>query len=226
VPFLIDQERIASLADSERREGVMRRRLGIRAKYVILFVGRLIPLKGVADLLEAFLAAHEDLPEVDLLICGDGPLRDPLCRRAGDLLGKRIHVPGFMQPDDVARCFGIANVSVVPSTRDAWGLVVNEAMAAGVPVVSTSCVGAAADLVVDCRTGRLIPRGNAGRLAEVLRESFAHPSKLAEMGQLARKKLSQWYSRCDPIRHFDDAVRKALRGHCLGAGSQAAGRSC
>jgi len=211
VPFLIDADAMARRADEERATGEMRGRLGIRSSRVLLFVGRLRPIKGVSELLEAFLELHAEFPDVDLLIVGDGPLKETLQARAGRLLGTRVHMPGFLQPDAVARCFGAADVCVAASRNEPWGLVLNEAMAAGTAVITTHYFAAAADLLAEPGAGRLVPRDDPCALADCLRSLLSQPGLLPEMGRKARSQHSRWISLHDPVDGVARALQAALR---------------
>ena len=210
VPFLIDAERFARLAAEERQSGAVRSKLGIDARQVIFFVGRLIPRKAVTELLEAFLLLRQELPDTALLIVGDGELTPALKARSGDLLGKRVFLPGFLQPDEVAACPGLADIAVAASTEEPWGLVVEEAMSAGVPVITTRHVGAALELIETGHNGFLIPRHDTGSLAEALRACLTGPRTLAQLAVNARRRYEEWITMHDPIREFGRALDQAL----------------
>ena len=74
----------------------------------------------------------------------------------------------FVQPDQLIELYSLADWTVVPSHREPWGVVVNEALACGSPVIVSDRVGAGADLVVDGVNGRIVPAGDAAALAEAL----------------------------------------------------------
>jgi glycosyltransferase involved in cell wall biosynthesis len=146
----------------------VRRQLGLPARY-FLFVGRLVEAKGVFDLLEAYSRLTGDVrSEVGLVFAGDGAERAELETLARDIYPGTVHFPGFVHRDDLASYYGLAECFVLPTHTDPWGLVVNEAMACGLPVICTDVAGCAADLVKS--NGRLVEAGNVIQLAEAMRE--------------------------------------------------------
>jgi glycosyltransferase involved in cell wall biosynthesis len=131
----------------------------------ILYVGRLVERKGILDLVDAHAALPTDVPP--LVIVGDGPLAAALVGRA------RVHTLGFVAPSELPRIYGVADLAVVPSHDEPWGVAVNEALAAGVPVVASDAVGAAVDLVQDGINGLTYPAGDLAALAAALESALA-----------------------------------------------------
>jgi glycosyltransferase involved in cell wall biosynthesis len=212
VPFMIDSEQVARHAEQERATGDLRRRLGVQAQHVILFVGRIVRGKGVIELLEAYLSLREVMPDVDLVIVGSGPLEQILRDRSGSLLGSRIHMAGFLQPDDVSRSLGLGDVLVAASHAEPWGIVINEAMAAGTPVIATESGGAASDLLIEGVNGRLVPPGDPNAIRDCLLDMLADTPTLHRMGERARGDYARWISVYDPIEGFRRAMSSALSG--------------
>ncbi|MCP4199255.1 MAG: glycosyltransferase family 4 protein, partial [Proteobacteria bacterium] len=140
-----------------------RRKLKV-AGYAVLFVGRLVPIKGVGVLLEA--AANKD--ELQVIIAGDGPSRGALERQARER-GVNARFLGWIGPEQRTELFQAVDVVVVPSRVLADGrheglpLVLIEALAAGRPVIASD-TGAAAELIEHGRTGLLVPPENAQAL--------------------------------------------------------------
>src|SRR4029453_9959761 len=90
----------------------------------------------------------------DLVLLGDGPLKADLCRQISDLqLFGRVHLPGFVQYRELPAYYGLADVFVHASTTEQWGLVVNEAMATGLPVIVSNRCGCVPDLVAEGKNG-------------------------------------------------------------------------
>jgi glycosyltransferase involved in cell wall biosynthesis len=129
-----------------------------------LFVGRLIERKGIDVLLDAFRDVHGG----ELWIAGDGPLRHLVERAAADDACVRLvgHVDGV----ELERLYREADVLVLPSYYDVWGLVVNEAQVHGLPVIASDEVGAAADLVDEGVNGFVVPTGSSAALARAMNE--------------------------------------------------------
>jgi glycosyltransferase involved in cell wall biosynthesis len=127
-----------------------------------LFVGRLIEQKGLDVLLDAFAR----LEGGELWIVGDGPVR-PLVE-AASANDPRIRVIGHLTGEALTRAYCDADVLVLPSLYEPWGLVVHEALAYGLPVIASDQVGAAADLVERGVNGYLVRAGSAEELREAM----------------------------------------------------------
>jgi glycosyltransferase involved in cell wall biosynthesis len=163
-PYSVDDERFAGPPPTSRSELLSRLNLD-DDKPVILFCGKLSPRKRPLDLCAAAKALAQD---VNILFVGDGVLADEVrsCLRPG---GGAI--TGFVNQSELPAYYHAADVIVLPSEWEPWGLVVNEAMAAGVLPVVSDRVGAAPDLVVG--VGEVYPCGDTARLAEALTRALA-----------------------------------------------------
>ena len=173
----------------------------------LVYSGRLIGLKRVDLLVDAFLAIARDRPDWDLVIVGDGPLKAKLLARIPPDLSDRIIWAGFL--DDQATVSAIyrnCDVLVLPSDFEPWALVINEAVCAGLAVVSSNVVGAAAELVRDDVNGRLFPPGDLPALTRVL-------SDITRNGVSDRLKaasgsvLADWRKQGDPVEGLLAAVK-------------------
>jgi glycosyltransferase involved in cell wall biosynthesis len=116
--------------------------------------------------------------QVGLVFVGDGSAKRELMERAARVHPGTVILPGFAQRDQLATFYALAEVLVFPTLSDPWGLVVNEAMACGLPIIATDVAGCTADLVQDEQNGYVIPAGNVQRLAETM-AAFARDPKLA-----------------------------------------------
>ena len=119
----------------------------------LLFVGRLSPEKGFPTVLEVLERLQGSGLNVGLIVLGDGPCRSKYETLA---MGKRLkHVLflGFKQPRELPYYYRLGDLLIMPSTSEPWGLVVNEAMTCGIPVLCSPKVGAAQDLVIEDSTG-------------------------------------------------------------------------
>ena len=176
-----------TVGDDER--AAARARMGASNEgFVALFVGRFVPEKGIDTLLQAWQEAS--LPAGSALaFAGAGPLAPG---------GRGVHVLGRIDRNDLATVYSAADVLVLPSIatatfREPWGLVVNEAMHQGTPVIASDAVGAAAGgLVVDGRTGLVVPAGDADALAARLTALAAAPDLRARLGEQARAKVAEY----------------------------------
>jgi glycosyltransferase involved in cell wall biosynthesis len=159
-----------------------------------LFCAKLQPWKAPADLLEAFAAAN--VANSYLVFAGDGPERDSLERRAAELdVTSRVRFLGFVNQSQLPSAYCAADVFVLPSLFEPFGLVVNEAMLCGLPVVVSDRVGAKFDLVRPGENGYVYPAGNIEALARVLREVLPNPEQRARLGAAARQRMETWSPR-------------------------------
>ena len=168
-PNAVDTDLFANGERRARERGEpMRQELGLPARY-FLFVGRMVKAKGIFDLLEAYKVLPPELrSEVGLVLAGEGPQRAELEALSRDIYPGTVYFPGFVHREELASYYGLAECFVLPTHSDPWGLVVNEAMACGLPVICTYVAGCAADLVR--ANGRLVAPGNVQQLAQAMRE--------------------------------------------------------
>jgi 1,2-diacylglycerol 3-alpha-glucosyltransferase len=156
-PNAVDNELFATASKTARQNArALRAQLGLPQRY-ILFVGRLVPEKGVFELLSAYAKLDERTREqVGLVYAGDGAARRELEVRSASISPGMVRFAGFVQRDPLARYYALADMLVLPTYNDPWGLVVNEAMACGLPVIVSQVAGCAADLVKENWNGMLI----------------------------------------------------------------------
>jgi glycosyltransferase involved in cell wall biosynthesis len=176
---------------------------------VILFCAKLQPWKRPLDVLHAF--ADASISRSTLIFAGDGALRSSIEAEASALgLGKRVRMLGFVNQSQLPAVYRAADVMVIPSEYEPFGLVVNEAMLCGCAVIASDKVGAVRDLIFPGRTGYVYPCGNTRALARALCDAFADPAKLAEIGQAAGNRIAQWSPRASASAIRDAIVRTAV----------------
>ncbi len=155
----------------------------------ILYVGRLVPEKGQAVLLEALGALVERGRQVSVTLVGEGPGRADLERLAERLgIAARTSFLGAVGQDDIRAIYAGASVFCLPSFAEGVPCVLMEAMATGLPVVSTRITGIP-ELVEDGHTGLLVAPGRADELAGALERLLADPALCRELGVNARAKV-------------------------------------
>jgi glycosyltransferase involved in cell wall biosynthesis len=165
------------------------------ARPVILFASKLQSRKRCMDLLEAYLAlapASGDEPHPYLVLVGDGEERPALERRAAASGLTSIRFCGFRNQSELPRFFDLATVFVLPSQHEPWGLIVNEVMNAGKPVILADDVGCHPDLLTDGVEGYLFPTGDVASLTACLQKVLAEPDTAARMGHNARRRIQPW----------------------------------
>jgi glycosyltransferase involved in cell wall biosynthesis len=167
VPNTIDVARYAARADLARNDAArIRAELGLPDRYV-LFAGRLVEAKGLTDLVQALDLLGDSAPPV--VVAGTGPLEAEL------RIAPTVRLLGFQPSERLIDLYALAAVTVVPSRSEPWGVVVAEALACSCPVIATDAVGAAEDLIVDGRNGRVLPADSIEALAAALVEQFPTP---------------------------------------------------
>ena len=176
---------------------------------IALFCGKLQPWKAPLNLLEAF--ARAGVPGSYLVYVGDGPERCKLETRAKELgVSDRIRFLGFLNQSQLPSAYRAADLLVLPSLFEPFGLVVNEAMLCGRLVVASDCVGARFDLVRPGETGYVFPAGDVGALAAILREILLDAAKREQMGAAAKRRMETWSPReyAEGFVHAVDVVSK------------------
>jgi glycosyltransferase involved in cell wall biosynthesis len=179
---------------------------------VVLFVGRLEPSKG----LDHLLAAVRGLPvkaRPTLVLAGSGSLENELRGYAGH--ERWLEVVGHVPQDELAGYLARARCLVLPSVttarwREPWGLVVNEAMHAGVPVIASDAVGAAAGgLVKDRSNGFIVPEGDVDGLRGAIQALIVDPGRAEPMGRQAHMDVQRFtFERMADA--FEAAVKHAI----------------
>lgn len=207
-PYNVDTDLFEAQKKKFKRETV-RRQLGLKEKdIVLLFSGKLIPRKEPLLLLEA-MGKLRDYPNLKLIIMGDGPLKNEVQKAATRFIPKKLVFQGFVNQSELGRYYRAADIFVHPSYGETWGLVINEAMQFGLPVLTSDRVGCRLDLVKPGLTGFVFPSGNAERLAFFLETMVRNPDWTKKMGEKAEK-LIGFYSSKLAADGIDRAVHLAM----------------
>lgn len=154
----------------------------------LLFCGQMIERKGIDLLLAAFERAVSGGLGLRLLLAGREDRIGERLQLLPESAGKRVELVGFVPPPELPEMFALADVMILPSRHDGWGVVINQAMAAGLPVIATSAVQAAAELVEPGGGGWLVAPGDAIALQGAIEDAARiHGSgRLKEMGRFNR----------------------------------------
>jgi glycosyltransferase involved in cell wall biosynthesis len=196
MPYAVDnawfQRRIASAAQASAD---LRRRLNIGAsQLVFLQPAKLLPHKRPLLSLEAFAQLKRDGLESQavLLLAGDGSERAQLENRIEHLQLGNVRLLGFQNQAEMAALYGLADVCLLPSQWEPWGLAVNEAMNGGCAIVASDRVGAAPDLVRTGINGVVVPHDDVAALIAALRRLIASPQRTREMGNASLTIIAGW----------------------------------
>ncbi len=180
-PHCVDTEFFRMRATPEARRA-LRERLGVASNAILLlFAGRLVPFKRPQDLVTAAAQLRAQGLQVEVAIAGSGPLESAVTAMA-EQASVPLHKLGFLNQTMMPAAYAAADILVLPSNgEETWGLVCNEAMASGTPVVVSDHVGCAPDLASDQRTGNSYRCGDPASLAKTVARMIAAPPSRAEL---------------------------------------------
>ncbi len=197
-----------SAKDARKKVNEIRKKLLLPENY-FLAINRFIPKKNIISLLEAY-SKYIKLTKNNvwgLVLIGDGPQRNYIEQKIKDLkLTDQVILPGFMQYDELPVYYGLANVFIHFSKREQWGLVVNEAMAAGLPVIVSDRCGCSYDLVKEGGNGfRVNPFKIESLVSIMLRISYSD-FNIKLLGKKSLEIISNWTPNT-----FADSIDKAAK---------------
>jgi glycosyltransferase involved in cell wall biosynthesis len=177
------------------REGAreLRARFGISSdKKVILYASKLIARKRPLDLLQAYAIVRARRDDVALLFVGSGEEEGELWDIVSERHVPDVHFAGFRNQSELPEIYAASDVFVLPAENEPWGLVINEVMCAGLPVVTSEEVGAVPDLVHHGDNGFLYPAGDVSTLAGYLETLLADNRLRARMGERSLELIGDW----------------------------------
>jgi glycosyltransferase involved in cell wall biosynthesis len=173
-PHCVDNDWFAARATLEARR-LVRARLGIAPNAsVVLFAGKLVPFKRPLDLIAAAALMKGSGMEITVMVAGTGPLESDMTRAAREA-GISYQSLGFCNQTKMPEAYAAADILVLPSARETWGLVANEALACGRPIVLADTVGSAPDLAADRTVGRVFPVSDIAALANAIWALIRNP---------------------------------------------------
>jgi glycosyltransferase involved in cell wall biosynthesis len=182
----------AAAAAARQNDAKCRADLGLPRRY-FLFAGRLVREKGVFELLSAYSKLDESLrQQVGLVFVGDGACRRQLEEQSGSISPGEIKFAGFAQREKLATFYALAEMLILPTYTDPWGMVVNEAMACGRTVVVSRVAGCAADLVRENWNGLLVPPRDVSLLASAMQRLASQPDLCSTMGANSLQRIDSY----------------------------------
>jgi glycosyltransferase involved in cell wall biosynthesis len=164
------------------------------SEFTILFVGRLVEVKGVEYLIEALSKLSKDEIHFKALIVGDGPLKPELeSYVANNDLNSKVEFCGWVDKSKLEEYYSVADVFVGPSLQEAQGIVFVEALATGTPVVA-SRVGGIIDIVTEGKNGYLVPAKSSRLLYEKLKLIIDDKDLLKKLSKSSRQEAKKKFS--------------------------------
>jgi glycosyltransferase involved in cell wall biosynthesis len=215
-PHCVDTDRFTAGSCIDARQE-LRARLGVRSETrLVLFAGKLLEFKRPLDVVEAVSKLKARGVDASLMIAGAGELEAAASRLALER-GVVLHALGFQNQSQMPAAYAAADALVLPSSaRETWGLVCNEALASGTPLIVSDAVGCAPDLAADGSVGRTFPLGDTGACADELAKLFAAPPSSAEIAAVSsRYSLA---AAADGIAEAFDAIARPSKRRALAEG--------
>ena len=200
IPYFSDLERFQICRHGAETKDQSRR---------FLFSGSLIRRKGVDLVARAFLRLAHERTDIRIKFLGEGDLRRQLAQILQPV-HERVEFVGFKDWQDLPGHYSAADILCVPSRYDGWGLVVAEGLAAGLPVIATTRMGAAVELITTGRNGWLIPADDESALYAAMYQAAAQPrAALDAMSRHARASVGE-HSLQHGVTRFLDAANAAI----------------
>jgi glycosyltransferase involved in cell wall biosynthesis len=168
----------------------LKEKYGCGSKKVFLFVGRLTEVKNVELLIRAFDKVKKENDNVALCLVGDGNLRESLQNLTSEISLKDVYFAGYKGFPDNVEFYKMADVFVLPSSHEPWGLVVNEAMIMELPLIVSSKVGCRLDLVNEGENGFIFENENEKDLVAKMIDILN--ADLTKMGNKSFDMISKW----------------------------------
>lgn len=177
-------------------------------KLLVLYVGQLIKRKGIYQLLKALSELHD--PNVGLLIVGSGPQGRELKEFCKDQNLENVYFEGFQQQEALLRYYALADVLILPSFKEVWGLVINEALASGIYVACSKYAGAAYDLIKEGWNGRLFDPHSIEELVILIRNAKEQVEDLRARRDAISKHACHEFSIERSAKAFSNAVKAVI----------------
>jgi glycosyltransferase involved in cell wall biosynthesis len=187
----------------------LRKKWGLDNEAIVFaFSGKFIEKKRPMDFVWAVHLAAKRCSRLQGLMIGDGPLRAS-CEEYVLNHGAPVSFAGFLNQSQIPAAYGLCDALVLPSGAETWGLVVNEAMACGLPAIVSDQVGCGPDLIVPGKTGSVFPLGNVESLASQMLQMADNPAQLAEMGGCAARMIND-YSPAAAVNNLVECLKAIL----------------
>jgi glycosyltransferase involved in cell wall biosynthesis len=185
--------RAASEAFGKQRDSLLRDQGISHHSFVALGVLKFVPRENPVELLRGFHIFHQRYPDSALILVGTGTLETEI---RGYItthgLSGAVRLVGYARYSELPKWYGISNVFVHPSTRECWGVSVNEAMACGLPVVTSSLVGSSYDLIQIGVNGYQYPSGDVQALADCLAKIASRSDRGRQLGECSARFIQAW----------------------------------
>ncbi len=188
-PFTsLHEEEILKIPVSKEEKNIYKRNLGLSSKKMVLTIGQFIYRKGFDILLGAWSKELDE--KYTLVIVGGGEEENQYREYISKHNLKNVHLVGFKQKNEIFEYYKAADLFVLPTREDIWGLVINEAMAFGLPVIATDMCLGAVELIENGVNGYIVPVNNCAKLAEAMKKILLTDETMMSQNNL--KKISAY----------------------------------
>jgi glycosyltransferase involved in cell wall biosynthesis len=194
VPYTVDNEFfIGRVANHREQLSSLRSFYGLPAnKILIIFASKMTPGKRAMDLLRAYQQVREQVQDGALVFVGSGSEEERLKSYAHNQAIPDVYFLGFRNQSELPQIYAISDLFVLPSENEAWGLIINEVMCAGLPVIATDEIGATPDLVQHGDNGFVYQAGDIETLSRHIRTLITDSALRTRMGQRSLEIISGW----------------------------------
>lgn len=206
-----EKKYINNIKKYKENSSIVREKLSVKTTNNIIFVGRFIKRKGVDYLIKAFINIKAEIDDLGLILVGDGPEKESLQALCKDSGVRDVYFTGFVSEEEKIKYYSISNLFVLPSLWDIHPLVLPEAMACSLPIISTTGVASARDIIIDGENGYIINIKDVEQLSFAIKNVFCSNN----MGLMGRRSLQILNDKCSldvVIGEFVNAVRFVREG--------------
>ena len=211
-PNIVNNEMFIQKSSKFKKEKErFKQELNIQNEKIILFVGQLIKRKGVEYLIKAYKSLKDEYNAVCLVIIGDGVLKkelEEICIKE-DI--KDVHFTGWVPEEQKIIYYSIAELFVLPTLEDLCPLVINEAMACGLPVISTKAAGCAVDMILPGKNGFVVDAADEKQLYSAMEKIILDDEFAKKKGEGSSEIIEKRYSIDQAVNRFVSAIEYAWR---------------
>ena len=222
VPYAVDNAYFTEATSAFKNRSETKNELGLPLRLpLVLSVSKMLLGKKLMDLLVAFHRIRKSGVEAALVFVGSGEQEMKLRDYVREHELPDVYFFGFRNQSELPRFYAVADIFVFPSASETWGLSLNEAMCAGLPVIASRDIGAVPDLVRQGENGFAFESGNEDELVDYMRRLLGSSERRKLMGVQSRKIISHWdYERC--VLGVRTALESVSRQHSWSAESEPA----
>ena len=206
-PNIVDNKMFILKSSKFKKEKErFKQELNIQNEKIILFVGRLVKGKGVEYLIKAYKKLKDEYDDICVVIIGDGVLKNKLEEICIKEHIKDVRFTGWLEEQKIIY-YSISDLFVLPTLVDVWGLVINEAMCCGLPVISTKAAGCAVDMIIPGENGFIVDTANVDQLYLAMKEIILNEELARKMGGRSLEIIESRYSLDKIVNGFVSAIK-------------------